>query len=139
MLKTTATHVMLVNTISIRLLRLLASFIRILVQICAGPPSVSTSSQVLPYHKAPIQPCLPSTDQLKWPTPYATKFHKMSEAYLNDILNFSKNEEEPRRHLDIVIAKPRKHQLFAKRSKCRFLLKQRGKLDTLRGIHKGIS
>lgn len=52
------------------------------------------------------------------------EIHKICEVYLDDILIFSKNEEEHRRHLDIVLSKLRKHQLFAKRSKCHFFLKQ---------------
>ncbi|CAF1537985.1 unnamed protein product, partial [Didymodactylos carnosus] len=40
--------------------------------------------------------------------------------YLDDILIYSKNEEDHLKHIKIVLDLLRKHQLFAKKSKCEF-------------------
>ena len=44
--------------------------------------------------------------------------------YLNDILIFSKNEEEHAKHLEMVFAKLREHRLLAKPFKCGFALEE---------------
>ena len=44
----------------------------------------------------------------------------------NDIMVYSKNEEEHKEHLRLVLEKLREHQLYAKFSKCEFLLKEVG-------------
>ena len=46
--------------------------------------------------------------------------------YLDDILVFSKNKEDHAKHLRLVLDKLREHQLYAKFSKCEFLLKEVG-------------
>ena len=46
--------------------------------------------------------------------------------YLDDILVFSKNEEEHKEHLRLVLEKLREHQLYTKFSKCEFWLKEVG-------------
>jgi hypothetical protein len=43
--------------------------------------------------------------------------------FIDDILVFSKNEEEYVEHLRLVLQKLREHMLYAKRSKCEFWLK----------------
>lgn len=42
--------------------------------------------------------------------------------YLDDILIYSKTKEEHQHHIDTILGTLRKHQLFAKRSKCEFFL-----------------
>jgi hypothetical protein len=44
--------------------------------------------------------------------------------FINDILVYSKNEEEHEEHLHLVLQKLRDHLLFTKLSKCQFWLKQ---------------
>jgi len=44
--------------------------------------------------------------------------------FIDDILVFSKNEEELEDHLRLVLQKLREHQLYAKFSKCEFWLKE---------------
>ena len=43
--------------------------------------------------------------------------------YIDDILVFSKTEEEHTEHLRLVLTKLRDHRLYAKFSKCEFWLK----------------
>ena len=45
---------------------------------------------------------------------------------IDDILVYSKNEEEHKDHLHLVLEKLREHQLYAKFSKCEFWLKEVG-------------
>ena len=47
---------------------------------------------------------------------------KFVVVYLDDILIYSKNEEEHAEHLRLVLEKLREHQLYAKFSKCEFWL-----------------
>ena len=49
--------------------------------------------------------------------PYLDKYFIV---FIDDILVYSKNEEEPIEHLTVVLRLLRKHQLYAKLSKCRF-------------------
>ena len=44
--------------------------------------------------------------------------------FIDDILVFSKMEEEHAEHLRLVLQKLREHKLYAKRSKCEFWLKE---------------
>jgi hypothetical protein len=44
--------------------------------------------------------------------------------FIDDILVYSKNEEEHTKHLRIVLTRLRDHQLYAKFSKCEFWLKE---------------
>ena len=44
--------------------------------------------------------------------------------FIDDILVYSKGEEEHAKHLFLVLEKLRAHQLFAKFSKCEFWLKE---------------
>ena len=46
--------------------------------------------------------------------------------FIDDILVYSKNEEEHKEHLSLVLGKLREHQLYAKFSKCEFWLKEVG-------------
>ena len=46
--------------------------------------------------------------------------------FIDDILVYSKNEEEHMEHLRLVLEKLREHQLYAKFSKCEFWLKEVG-------------
>ena len=46
--------------------------------------------------------------------------------FIDDILVYSKNEEEHKEHLRLVLEKLREHQLYAKFSKCEFWLKEVG-------------
>ena len=49
---------------------------------------------------------------------------KFVVVFIDDILVYSKNEEEHKEHLCLVLGKLREHQLYAKFSKCEFLLKE---------------
>jgi hypothetical protein len=44
--------------------------------------------------------------------------------FINDILIYSKDEEEHEKQLHLVLQKLRDHQLYAKKSKCEFWLKE---------------
>ena len=44
--------------------------------------------------------------------------------FIDDILVYSKNEEEHAKHLQLVLDRLREHQLHAKFSKCQFWLKK---------------
>src|SRR6266540_3116247 len=44
--------------------------------------------------------------------------------FINDILVYSKNEEEHVKHLHLVLDRLREHQFYAKLSKCQFWLKE---------------
>ena len=46
--------------------------------------------------------------------------------FIDDILVYSKSEEEHKEHLRLVLEKLREHQLYAKFSKCEFWLKEVG-------------
>ena len=49
---------------------------------------------------------------------------KFIVVFIDDILIYSKNEEEHEEHLRLVLQKLREHQLYAKFSKCDFWLKE---------------
>jgi hypothetical protein len=49
---------------------------------------------------------------------------KFVVVFIDDILVFSKNEEEYAEHLRLVLQKLREHKLYAKRSKCEFWLRE---------------
>jgi hypothetical protein len=49
---------------------------------------------------------------------------KFVVVFIDDILVFSRNEEEHEEHLRLVLQKLREHQLYAKLSKCEFWLKE---------------
>jgi hypothetical protein len=49
---------------------------------------------------------------------------KFVVVFIDDILIFSKNEEEHDEHLRLVLQKLRENQLYAKLSKCEFWLKE---------------
>jgi hypothetical protein len=49
---------------------------------------------------------------------------KFVVVFIDDILIYSKDEEEHEKHLHLVLQKLRNHQLYAKMSKCEFWLKE---------------
>jgi hypothetical protein len=49
---------------------------------------------------------------------------KFVVVFIDDILIYSKTEEQHEEHLRLVLQKLREHQLYAKFSKCDFLLKE---------------
>ena len=51
---------------------------------------------------------------------------KFVVVFIDDILVFSKSEEEHEKHLRLVLGKLREHQLYAKFSKCEFWLHEVG-------------
>ena len=53
---------------------------------------------------------------------------KFVVVFIDDILVYSKNEEEHKEHLRLVLEKLREHQLYAKFSKCEVWLKEVGSL-----------
>ena len=52
--------------------------------------------------------------------------YKFVVVFIDDILIFSKSEEEHEQHLRLVLEKLREHQLYAKFSKCQFWLNEVG-------------
>ena len=51
---------------------------------------------------------------------FMPELDKFVVVFIDDILIYSKNEEEHARHLHIVLQRLREHQLYAKFSKCDF-------------------
>jgi hypothetical protein len=49
---------------------------------------------------------------------------KFVVVFINDIMIFSKNEEEHDKHLRLVLQKLRENQLYAKLNKCKFWLEE---------------
>jgi hypothetical protein len=54
---------------------------------------------------------------------------KFMVVFIDDILIFSKNEEDHDEHLCLVLQKLRENQLYAKLNKCEFWLKEVSFLD----------
>jgi len=55
---------------------------------------------------------------------FMPKLDKVMVVFIDDILVYSRNEEEHAEHLRIVLTRLREHQLYAKFSKCEFWLKK---------------
>jgi hypothetical protein len=55
---------------------------------------------------------------------FMAELDKFVVVFIDDILIYSKNEEEHARHLRIVLTRLREHQLYAKFSKCTFWLEE---------------
>jgi len=55
---------------------------------------------------------------------FMPELDKFVVVFIDDILIYSKNEEEHAQHLHIVLQRLREHQLYAKFSKCDFWLKE---------------
>ena len=53
---------------------------------------------------------------------FMPELDKFVVVFIDDILIYSKNDEEHARHIRIVLTRLRKHQLYAKFSKCKFWL-----------------
>ena len=51
---------------------------------------------------------------------------KFVVVFIDDIMVYSKNEQEHKEHLHLVLGKLKEHQLYAKFSKCEFWLKEVG-------------
>jgi hypothetical protein len=49
---------------------------------------------------------------------------KFMVVFIDDILIYSKDEEEHEKHLHLVLQKLRDHQMYTKMSKCKFWLKE---------------
>jgi hypothetical protein len=57
-------------------------------------------------------------------TVFMPELDKFMVVFIDDILIYSKNEEEHAQHLRIVLTRLREHQLYAKFSKCAFWLEE---------------
>jgi hypothetical protein len=55
---------------------------------------------------------------------FMPELDKFVVVFIDDILIYSKNEEEHAKHLRIVLMRLREHQLYAKFSKCVFWLEE---------------
>jgi hypothetical protein len=55
---------------------------------------------------------------------FMPELDKFIVIFINDILVYSKNEEEHKQHLRIILQRLHDHQLYAKFSKCAFWLKE---------------
>jgi hypothetical protein len=55
---------------------------------------------------------------------FMPELDKFVVVFIDDILIYSKNEEEHAKHLWIVLTRLREHQLYAKFSKCAFWLEE---------------
>jgi hypothetical protein len=55
---------------------------------------------------------------------FMSKLNKFLMVFIDNILVYSKNEEEHEQHLHIILQRLRDHQLYAKFSKCAFCLKE---------------
>jgi hypothetical protein len=55
---------------------------------------------------------------------FMPELNKFVVVFIDDILIYSKNEEEHARHLWIILTRLREHQLYAKFSKCAFWLEE---------------
>jgi hypothetical protein len=55
---------------------------------------------------------------------FMPELDKFVVVFIDDILIYSKNEEEHAKHLRIILTRLREHQLYAKFSKCAFWLKE---------------
>jgi hypothetical protein len=55
---------------------------------------------------------------------FMPELDKFVVVFIDDILVYSKNEDEHTEHLHIVLQRLRDHRLYAKLSKCDFWLKQ---------------
>jgi hypothetical protein len=55
---------------------------------------------------------------------FMPKLHNFVVVFIDDILVYSRNEEEHAGHLHVVLQRPREHRLYAKLSKCDFWLKE---------------
>jgi hypothetical protein len=53
---------------------------------------------------------------------FMPELDKFIVVFIDDILIYSKNEEDHAKHLHIVLQRLRDHQLYAKFSKCEFCL-----------------
>ena len=53
---------------------------------------------------------------------FIPELDKFVVVFIDDILIYSKNDEEHAQHLRIVLSRPREHKLYAKFSKCEFWL-----------------
>jgi hypothetical protein len=55
---------------------------------------------------------------------FMPELDKTVVVFIDDILVYSKNEEEHARHLHVVLQRLREHRIYAKLSKCDFWLKE---------------
>jgi hypothetical protein len=55
---------------------------------------------------------------------FMPELDKFVVVFIDDILIYSKKEEEHAKHLQIVLTRLREHQLYAKFSKCAFWLEE---------------
>ena len=55
---------------------------------------------------------------------FMPELDKFMVVFIDDILIYSKNEEDHTEHLRVVLTRLREHKLYAKFSKCEFWLKK---------------
>ncbi|KAK1551494.1 hypothetical protein QYE76_000109 [Lolium multiflorum] len=67
-----------------------------------------------------------ATPRLYWKEIFMNFLDKFVVVFIDDILIYSKSEEEHEQHLEAVLETLREHKLYAKFSKCEFWLKEVG-------------
>jgi Reverse transcriptase (RNA-dependent DNA polymerase) len=65
-------------------------------------------------------PNAPSTFEVVMNDIFREYLHEFVMVYIEDILIFSLTPEDHLKHVKLILARLRQHQLFAKRSKCDF-------------------
>ena len=95
-------------------------------QVRIHPPDIEKTAFNTRYghHEFRVMPFgltnAPATFQTLMESVFADFLDKFVIVYLDDVLIFSRNDEEHHRHVRLVLERLREHQLYASREKCEF-------------------